>query len=113
MNNINDTKINYFLDHYLGKIKNLYNPAEVWLWGSRFYGTANEYSDIDLILVSEKFNKTRFIKRRSSFLKEVGLPKDRNAEVVDALCYTPAEIAEKRKQISSVNEAFNKGVRVV
>jgi len=46
-----DNKVSYFLNKYLVRIKSIYAPDEMWLWGSRVYGTPNEYSDIDLIVV--------------------------------------------------------------
>jgi len=39
------------------------------------------------------------------FIESIGLLSDRNAEVVDVLCYSPDEFARKREQISIVNES--------
>ncbi len=30
--------LSYFLNKYLAKIKSIYAPDEIWLWGSRAYG---------------------------------------------------------------------------
>ena len=48
-----DKKVSYFLNKYLTRIKSLYAPDEMWLWGSRAYGSPGEFSDIDLIVVSD------------------------------------------------------------
>lgn len=104
---VNDKKVNYLIDHYLDKIKETYKPEEIWLWGSRIYGNPHEYSDI--VIVSNEFVRVRFIKRRSTFLRTIGLLKDRNAEVVDALCYTPEEFEQKKKEKDVISEAIKKG----
>ncbi len=108
-----DKKVSYFLNKYLAKIKSLYSPDEMWLWGSRAYGSPGKYSDIDLIVVSKNFSDIKFTKRMYRFIESIGLVSDRNAEVVDVLCYTPAEFARKREQISIVNEAIRKGIRII
>lgn len=110
---INDEKVKYLLDNYLQKIKDLYAPEEVWLWGSRAYGTPNKYSDIDLIVVSDKFSKIKFIRRMCEFLSEIGLSLDRKAEIVDALCYTKEEFERKKQQGGVINEAIKKGIRLI
>ncbi|MFH1096977.1 MAG: nucleotidyltransferase domain-containing protein [Candidatus Desantisbacteria bacterium] len=110
---ISDKKVNYLIDHYLDKINEVYKPEEIWLWGSRVYGTPHEYSDIDMVVVSNGFAHVRFIKRRSTFIKAIGLLKDKNAEVVDALCYTPQEFERKKQEIGVIREAVEKGIRLV
>lgn len=108
-----DKKVSFFLSKYLAKINSLYSPDEMWLWGSRAYGSPDEYSDIDLIVVSKKFSDTKFTKRMYEFIESIGLLKDRNVEVVDVLCYTPDEFARKKEQISIVNEAIKKGIKLI
>jgi len=108
-----DKKVSYFLNKYLARIKSIYAPDEMWLWGSRAYGSPGEYSDIDLIVVSEKFSDVKFTKRMYKFIESIGILQDRNAEVVDVLCYTPDEFARKKEQISIVNEAVKKGIRII
>jgi predicted nucleotidyltransferase len=108
-----DEKVSYFLNKYLGKIKSIYKPDELWLWGSRAYGKPDEYSDIDLIVVSEKFSDVKFTKRMYKFIDSIGLLNDRTAETVDVLCYTPAEFLKKKGQVSIINEAIRKGIRII
>lgn len=110
---ITDEKVNDFIRKYLDKIKKAYNPQQIWLWGSRAYGTPHEYSDIDLIVVSEAFAGERFIRRMPAFLRKLGLITDTSVEVVDVLCYTPEEFERKKSQISIVRSAVNKGIRIL
>lgn len=108
-----DKKVSFFLSKYLVRIKSMYAPDEMWLWGSRAYGSPDEYSDIDLIVVSKKFSDIKFTKRMFMFLESIGLLKDRTVEIVEVLCYTPDEFARKKEQMSIVNEAINKGIRII
>jgi hypothetical protein len=112
MRKIRDKKVNYIINNYLDKIKTLFNPQEIWVWGSRIYGTPTPYSDVDMIVVSPKFSQIRFLKRRSTFLRETGLLYDKKAEVVDALCYSPEEFERRRNTIGIVSEALVKGIRI-
>ncbi len=108
-----DEKVSYFCEHYLEKIKAIYRPTGLWLWGSRAQGTAHEYSDIDLIIVSEEFEGIKFVHRRLDFKQRLGLLWDREAEIVDAVCYTPQEFERKQRQISIVNQAVETGIRLI
>ncbi len=110
---IKDKKVNYILENYLDKIKEIFAPKEIWLWGSRIYGHSDLYSDIDMIIVSDKFKRIRFLKRRSTFLKRTGLLYDKKAEAVDAICYTPEEFERKKNSLGLISEALKKGVRIV
>jgi len=110
---IEDKKVNYILINYLDKIKEIFAPKEIWLWGSRIYGHPYSYSDIDMIIVSDRFKKIRFLKRRSTFLRKTGLLYDRKAEVVDAICYTPKEFEMKKNSLGIISEALKKGIRIL
>ena len=108
-----DKKVNHFLNKYLSKITSMYASDEMWLWGSRAHGSPGEYSDIDLIVVSNKFSDIKFTKRMYKFIESIGLLTDRSTEVVDVLCYTPDEFARKKDQISIVSEALKTGIRII
>ena len=110
---IADKKVNDFVQKYIDKIKEAYEPQQIWLWGSRAYGTPHEYSDIDLIVVSKFFAGERFIQRMPAFLRKLGLVTDTSVEVLDVLCYTPEEFERNKSQISIVREAVRKGTRIV
>lgn len=109
---IKDQKVNYVLDNYLSRIKELFDPKFILLWGSRIYGKPTPYSDIDMIIVSNKFRNIKFIKRRSTFLRDTGLLYDPRAEVVDALCLSEDEFKKKRRSLGLISEALSKGIEV-
>lgn len=113
MRQVRDRKAQYFLDHYLNRIRELFEPQELWLWGSRAYGRPTGLSDIDLVVVSRKFSRIRFLKRRSTFLRALGIVHDRRLEGVDPLCYTPREFHRRKQEISIVSTALSKAVRII
>lgn len=103
-----DKYIADFINKHLKAIKAAYNPQGLWFFGSRVSGTAKEESDLDLILVSDKFKGRKFIYRMGDFLKNFSYPKH-----VDALCYTPEEFAKKQKEIGLVREAIERGEKII
>ena len=113
MQKFKDRKIQYFLDHYLNRIRELFDPQELWLWGSRAYGRPSAFSDIDLVVVSRKFAKVRFLKRRSTFLRTLGIVYDRKLAGIDPLCYTPREFYRKTHEINIVSAALRRAVRII
>lgn len=110
---VRDRKVQEFLDRYLGQIQELFDPQELWLWGSRAYGRPSTLSDIDLVVVSRKFRTTRFLKRRSTFLRELGVIHDESVESIDPLCYTPEEFHRKKSEIGVVSAGLSKAVRII
>jgi predicted nucleotidyltransferase len=106
--NIKDKEINRFLDKYEASIKKIYSPQGLWFFGSRTTGRAKENSDIDMIVVSDKFKGTKFINRMGEFLKRFDFPRH-----IDAICYTPEEFEKKKKEIGFVSEALQNGLNTL
>jgi len=68
-----------------------YRPAKIVLFGSMARGDAHEGSDVDLTVVKER--EERFIDRIGAVLEACG------AEIeVEALVYTPAELARLQRE---------------
>ena len=83
-------------------------PIEkVIFFGSRASGKPKKHSDIDLIVVSRKFMKMKFRKRPIKLYNywKINYP-------VDFLCYTPEEFNRFKNQITIVNEAIKKGIKI-
>ena len=72
------------------------HPVKVVAFGSRIRGNATEESDIDIIIISDRFREIPFLERMPWMLKHVPFPKH-----VDYLCYTPEEF-ERIKNTSSI-----------
>jgi uncharacterized protein len=77
-------------------------PSRILLYGSQATGTANEGSDIDLIIVSNTWAKYSQRKR----LELLGIASARILEPVQAQGFTPNEI--KSKQLTSFWEQIIK-----
>ncbi len=66
-------------------------PEKILLFGSHAKGTADEWSDIDLVVISEDFNTIPPLERLE-LLSRAAWPVQAS---IEALGYTPQEIAEK------------------
>ena len=77
------------------------------LFGSIAKEKAHRDSDIDLIIVSQKF------RRKKSFKRSLGFYKYWNIDYpVDFLCYTPEEFNKLKKQVTIVREAVKEGIEI-
>jgi len=77
------------------------------LFGSRVHNKARKDSDVDLVVVSQKFVKMDFFQRGAKMYDywDLRMP-------VDFLCYTPKEFHKLSKQITIVREAVEKGAEI-
>lgn len=78
------------------------------VFGSRAAGTADEWSDYDLIIVSPDFEGVPFLDRG-----RVLLPLRERGVSYDFLCYTPKEFEELSSQITVVASAARDGIRLI
>lgn len=79
----------------------------VILFGSQSRGDAGPASDVDLLLVDERFRGQRFFERPVGLWDHWprGIP-------VEFLCYTPEEVEDLRDQPTIVRAALEEGVRI-
>jgi predicted nucleotidyltransferase len=108
-----DEQVNLLMSRYKDVIQRLYDPEAVWLFGSRAGGDVSANSDIDLLVVSKRFDQVRRLRRRSTFLRETGLAQAYDLPVVDPLCYTPDEFRAGLRQPTIVAEAVATGVQLL
>lgn len=80
---------------------------KIILFGSMASGKTHKDSDIDLIIVSNRFEKINSMKRASLMYNywTLRLP-------VDFLCYTKKEFDERKKRVTIVREAVLNGVEI-
>ncbi|OEU50492.1 MAG: hypothetical protein BA871_11270 [Desulfuromonadales bacterium C00003096] len=88
---------------YLNLVAEL-NPEKILLFGSRIKGTADENSDIDVIVVSNAFATIPFIERMSLILKMIRFPKH-----IDFICYSPEEFDRLKNKSSVLMDALENG----
>jgi predicted nucleotidyltransferase len=94
-----------FVARYLPRLRRRYQPDLVLVFGSRVRGEALAESDLDLLVVSERFRGISFLERASGLLAELEPPFS-----VDVLCYTPEEFARKRRELGIVSLALKEGM---
>ncbi len=107
MGRIVDPLVKRFAARYLKRIRQRYQPDLILVFGSRARGEALAESDLDLLIVSERFQGIPFLERASTVLTEIDLPFP-----VDILCYTPEEFARKRRELGTVSQALEEGLRL-
>lgn len=79
----------------------------LYVFGSHVEGTADEHSDLDVLIIDPRFEGLRFFER------PVELYDDWPSRIpVDLLCFTPDEVEELRDRPSIVQEALERGVAV-
>lgn len=89
------------------KISRDYPIDRMIFFGSRASGKPHKWSDIDLIIVSDKFKKLDFIQRGAKMYNYWSLKYP-----VDFLCFTPEEFRARAKKISIVSEAIKNGIEI-
>jgi len=77
------------------------------LFGSRARGDWLLTSDADVMIVSPDFVGRRFVDRSAEILRHW-----RGRVDLEAFCYTPAEIAERRHEIGIIAQALKEGRRI-
>ncbi len=102
---ITDTEVRRFLAEKWSLIEEQFAPAHFILFGSRINGTPHEWSDIDAVIVSDRFACTRFLRRAYQFKTAI-----RPHLAMTALCYTPQEFESVRRAIGVVADACAEGV---
>jgi predicted nucleotidyltransferase len=102
---LKDPEVQRFLNEKWALVEEQFAPIHFILFGSRINGTPHEFSDIDAIIVSERFATIRFIKR-GRFFKTVVDPHIS----MTALCYPPVEFEVMRTGIGVVADACREGV---
>jgi len=107
MATITDKKVDVWLKKFKRKLMLRYNPEKIILFGSRAKKDHLVESDIDLVIVSEKFENIKW-PRRLSEVAELW----EGLITIEPLCYTPKEFKEKQKQIGILQQALKEGVEL-
>ncbi len=100
-----DPILRRFARQHLPGLRRRYRPQLVLAFGSRARGDALADSDLDLIVVSERFRDVPFLQRSARLLDELAPPYP-----IDVLCYTPEEFARKRAELGIVSQAVEDGI---
>lgn len=102
---VKDEALQEFLQTYIGRIVAEYRPTHIIAFGSRVAGTPREDSDIDLLVVAERFRDIRSVNRAYHMKMALDLPTN-----VDLLCYTPEEFEQLRDGFGLVADICREGL---
>jgi len=95
------------LKNHLKFLKKKFNPEKIILFGSRARGDYLKGSDIDLLIVSNKFKEIPF---RERMIKAYGMW-DKKQDL-EQICYTPEEFKKKKKEIGIIKQAIKEGINL-
>jgi len=102
---VNDTGSRKLIDEIVRKIVKEYQPEKIILFGSYAYGTPNQDSDIDLLIIKE--TKERPIDRRVTVSKIIYDPKLRLS--IEPIVITPEEINRQGMKDPFFREILTRG----
>ncbi len=105
LNRLADPEVRRFLREKWALVEERFAPRHVILFGSRVNGTPHEWSDLDAVIVSDRFADTRFVRRAYLFKTAI-----RPHLAMTALCYTPEEFERLRLGVGVVPDACAEGV---
>ncbi|MFQ5809840.1 MAG: HEPN domain-containing protein, partial [Armatimonadota bacterium] len=100
-----DALAQQFMAEVYPRLRDEWRAKHVLLYGSRVRGDADEWSDLDVIVVSDAFAGMRFLERMSALQRAVDPPIG-----VEMFCYTPDEFERKRREPGVVATACREGV---
>lgn len=103
-----DRWIEKFKNDALPKLLKEFDVQKVIVFGSRVRGTANEDSDIDMILIAPCFESIPFLKRMPLVIRKVSFSKH-----VDYICYTPDEYERIKNESSVIMDAAENSIVLV
>jgi predicted nucleotidyltransferase len=96
------------LDMILQRLLPIYNPKEVYLYGSHAWGEPTEDSDIDLCIVLSDSSESQADRIRRGLYALKGMK-----SVVDLLVLTEAEIAERKEHPSTlIHQVLAEGLQL-
>ena len=81
--------------------------VEVYIFGSRAYGTPLLESDLDMIVVSEEFGKRDFIENMELLSRMWD-----GSFSIEMFPYTPEQIEKYAEKKTVISEALKKGIRI-
>ena len=103
-----DPVVQDFVVRLLPRLRDEWAAERVILFGSRARGTAGKWSDLDVVVVSPRFEGMPFINRWPLLFRALGSPAE-----LEPICYTPEEFERKRLEPGIAATAWREGVRLL
>jgi len=95
------------LVRFLKRLKRELGAVEVYIFGSRVYGTPLLESDLDMIVVSEEFGRRDFIENMELLSRMWD-----GSFTVEMFPYTPEQLERYAEKKTVVSEALKRGIRI-
>ena len=95
------------LVRFLKRLKRELGAVEVYIFGSRAYGTPLLESDLDMIVVSEEFGRRDFVENMELLSRMWD-----GSFTVEMFPYTPEQIEKYAEKKTVISEALKKGIRI-
>ena len=95
------------LVRFLKRLKRELGAVEVYIFGSRAYGTPLLESDLDMIVVSEEFGKRDFVENMELLSRMWD-----GSFSIEMFPYTPEQIEKYAEKKTVISEALKKGIRI-
>ncbi|MEM1632234.1 MAG: nucleotidyltransferase domain-containing protein [Thermofilaceae archaeon] len=92
---------------FLKRLRDELDVSEVYLFGSRVYGTPLADSDLDMVVVSEKFRERSFIENMELLSRLWD-----GSFTLEMFPYTPEQLEKYKGRKVVVTEALEKGVKL-
>ncbi len=97
----------YELVKFLKRLKEELGVVEVYIFGSRAYGTPLLESDLDIIVVSDEFGKRNFIEN----MELLSMMWD-GSFTIEIFPYTPDQINKYANRKTVISEAIKRGIKI-
>jgi len=95
------------LVRFLKRLKRELGAVEVYIFGSRVYGTPLLESDLDMIVVSEEFGRRDFVENMELLSRMWD-----GSFSIEMFPYTPEQIEKYAEKKTVISEALKKGIRI-
>lgn len=95
------------LEEFKQNVSKKFPLKRVILFGSTVKGKMHDDSDVDLVIVSQKFKGMNFFERGAKMYDYWSIRRP-----VDFLCYTPSEFDKLSKMLTIVREAVKEGIEI-
>lgn len=97
-----DQRVKQFNEEAVPVIIEHFNPQQILVFGSRAKNSQNEESDLDVIIISEKFKEIPFTKRYGRLFSLIKFPVH-----IDYICYTPEEFESIKNRSIVIDDALS------
>lgn len=101
------TNVDKSIEEYVSFLKKKFSPQKILLFGSRARGDHFNFSDVDILVISKKFEKIHFLDRLSQLQEGWN-----NSLNLDSIGLTPNEFENRKNELSIIGSAAREGIEI-